>query len=260
MKAACYERFGPAGEVLQLIELPDPEPAAGEVRVCVHFSGVNPSDVKTRLGLRAPVMPFPRIIPHSDGMGVIDAVGAGVPASRLGERVWLWNAAYGRAHGTACGKLCLPQQQAVPLPDAVPDEAGACLGIPALTALHALLLDGGVAGRTVLIAGGAGAVGHYAVQMAGLLGAARVIASVSTPQKAGLARAAGADEVVFYRSEPLVERVLQLKPGASRSRACAAYVAALAGTGPAAAQRRRAAAAAADRQGPRHRRMRSGGR
>ncbi len=213
MQAAFYERLGPAREVLQIADLPQPEPGPGEVRVRVLWSGVNPSDVKSRLGLRSGTMAFPRIIPHSDGMGVIDAVGDGVPAARIGQRVWTWNAAWGRAHGTACDFLCLPQQQAVPLPEGVDGEAGACLGIPALTALHAVLMDGGVAGKTVLVAGGAGAVGHYAVQMASLLGAARVIASASTPHKADLARAAGADEVVMYKSQPLAERVAQITAG-----------------------------------------------
>ncbi len=213
MKAAFYDRLGPARDVLQLSELPDPVPAAGEVRVRIEWSGVNPSDVKSRLGLRGGGMPFPRVIPHSDGMGVIDALGDGVPASRLGQRVWTWNAAWGRAQGTACERVCLPQAQAVLLPEGVDGEAGACLGIPALTALHAALLDGGVAGKTVFVAGGAGAVGHYAVQMASQLGAARVIASVSTPQKAALARAAGADDVVLYKTEPLAERVAELTGG-----------------------------------------------
>ena len=213
MKAAFYERVGPASEVLQLAELPDPQPAPGEVRVRIAWSGVNPSDTKSRVGLRSKAMPFPRVIPHSDGMGVIDAVGPGVPASRVGQRVWTWNAAFGRAHGTACELVCLPQAQAVPLPDGVEGEAGACLGIPALTALHAVIMDGGVTGKTVLVAGGAGAVGHYAVQMASRLGAARVIASVSTAQKAELARTAGADDVVLYKSEPIVERVSDLTAG-----------------------------------------------
>lgn len=213
MKAAFYERLGPAREVLQVAELPDPQPGPGEVRVRIRCSGVNPSDVKSRVGLRRKELPFPRVIPHSDGAGVIDAVGAGVPATRVGERVWTWNAGWNRAHGTACELVCLPQQQAVRLPGNVSDEAGACLGIPALTALHAVLMDGGVAGKTVLVAGGAGAVGHYAVQMASQLGAARVIATVSTEAKAQLARAAGADEVVFYKTEPLVERVHALTGG-----------------------------------------------
>lgn len=213
MKAAFYERLGPAAEVLHVGNLPQPEPQAGEVRVRVQWSGVNPSDVKSRRGLRSPVMPFPRVIPHSDGSGVIEAVGEGVSRARIGQRVWLWNAAWGRPHGTACEALCLPAEQAVELPDAASGEAGACLGIPALTALHAVMMDGGVAGKTVLVAGGAGAVGHYAVQMAAQLGAARVIATVSTEAKAALARAAGADDVVFYRDEPLRERVAELTQG-----------------------------------------------
>ena len=213
MKAAFYDRLGPARDVLQLGEVPDPIPIAGEVRVRIQWSGVNPSDVKSRLGLRVGTMPFPRVIPHSDGMGVIDAVGDGVPSSRVGQRVWTWNAAWGRPHGTACELVCLPQDQAVPLPDGVDGEVGACLGIPALTALHAMLMDSGVAGKTVFVAGGAGAVGHYAVQMASQLGAARVLTSVSTSEKATLARAAGADEVVMYKTEPLAERVAELTAG-----------------------------------------------
>ncbi len=213
MQAAYYTRLGPAREVLQLGEVPTPQPGPGEVRIRLECSGVNPSDVKSRLGLRNPRMPFERVIPHSDGAGVIDAVGAGVDAARIGQRVWTWNAAWGRADGTAAQWVCLPQQQAVGLPDHVDAAAGACLGIPALTALHAVLLGGGVAGRTVLVAGGAGAVGHYAVQMASQLGAARVIASVSTQRKAELALAAGADDVVLYRDQPLAERVAELTGG-----------------------------------------------
>ncbi|HXY21853.1 MAG TPA: NADPH:quinone reductase [Burkholderiaceae bacterium] len=213
MKAAFYERLGPAREVLQIANLPEPIAAAGEVRVRIHWSGVNPSDVKSRIGLRSSAIPFPRVIPHSDGMGIVDAVGEGVPVSRIGQRVWTWNAAWGRPYGTACEYVCLPQEQAVPLPDGVEGEAGACLGIPALTALHAVLMDGGVAGKTVLVAGGAGVVGSYAVQMASRLGAARVIASASTPEKASLAREAGADDVVLYKSEPLATRVVELTGG-----------------------------------------------
>jgi NADPH2:quinone reductase len=213
MKAALYERLGAARDVLFVSDLPDPEPGPGEVRVRIDWSGVNPSDVKSRLGARSPLMPFPRIVPHSDGSGTIDAVGAGISSNRVGERVWTWNAAWGRSHGTACESVCLPSQQAVRLPDAVSSEAGACLGIPALTALHAVLMDGGVAGKTVLVAGGAGAVGHYAVQMASRLGARQVIATVSSKEKAEIALAAGADAVILYRDEPLVERARELANG-----------------------------------------------
>ena len=213
MQAVFYEQIGAARDVLQARELPDPTPGAGEVRVRLRWSGVNPSDAKTRVGMRTAVLPFPRIVPHSDGMGVIDAVGAGVAAARLGERVWVWNAGWERAFGTAAQYVVLPQAQAVLLPDATPDEAGACLGIPALTAMHAVLALGGVAGRSVLVAGGAGAVGHYAVQFAKLLGARLVIATVSSPAKAELARAAGADLVLDYRREPVAQRVLEATQG-----------------------------------------------
>jgi NADPH:quinone reductase len=209
MRAAFYEQTGLAEQVLVVGDLPDPQPATGEVRVRLQWSGVNPSDVKARSGARGPAMPFPRVIPHSDGMGIIDAVGAGVDPARSGERVWLWNAAWGRPFGTAAEFVCLPEQQAVPLPANVPAEVGACLGIPALTALHAVLTDGGVEGQRVLVAGGAGAVGHYAVQFSRLLGARRVITTVSSPAKAALAQAAGADVAINYRTEPVALRVLE---------------------------------------------------
>lgn len=213
MQAAWYEATGAAREVLRVGELPDPAPGPGEVRVRVHASGVNPSDVKSRAGLRSRQMPFARVTPHSDGAGVIDRVGAGVDAARLGERVWLWNAAWGRPGGTAAQYVALPARQAVRLPDAVSFEAGACLGIPALTALRAVQGWGGVAGRTVLVQGGAGAVGHYALQFARRLGAATLLASVSSADKATLARAAGADACIDYRREDIVARARQLSGG-----------------------------------------------
>ena len=213
MQAAFYERTGPASEVLQRSELPDPAPGSGELRVRLRWSGVNPSDVKSRAGLRSTVLPFPRIVPHSDGMGVVDAVGAGVAPGRIGQRVWVWNAAWGRAFGTAAQYVVLPERQAVVLPAGVSDEAGACLGIPALTALHAILTGGGVQDCSVLVAGGAGAVGHYAVQFARLLGARQVLATVSSAQKAALATAAGADTVIDYRRENVAERVRQATQG-----------------------------------------------
>lgn len=213
MKAAFYDQTGPADQVLMVGELPDPHPAIGEVRVRLHWSGLNPSDVKARSGARGPVMPFPRVIPHSDGMGIIDAIGAGVDPARVGERVWLWNAGWARPFGTAAEFVCLPEQQAVPLPPNVPGEVGACLGIPALTALHAVLTDGGVQGQRILVAGGAGAVGHYAVQFSRLLGARQVITTVSSPAKAAVALAAGADVAINYRTEPVVDRVLEETQG-----------------------------------------------
>ena len=213
MRTALYSRTGAASDVLSISERPRPEPAAGEVRVRIAWSGVNPSDVKSRAGTRSKELPYPEIVPHSDGAGVVDAVGEGVSRDRIGERVWIWNGAWGRAHGTAAEWIVLPSAQAVRLPDAVPLDVGANLGIPALTALHALTVDGGVGGKRVLVAGGAGAVGHYAVQMARLLGAGQVIATVSSEEKAVLARAAGADVALDYRRENVAERVSQLTDG-----------------------------------------------
>ncbi len=213
MRHAFYDRTGPAREVLQLADAPDPMPGPGELRVRLHWSGVNPSDVKSRAGLRSRVLAFPRITPHSDGMGVVDAVGEGVPPARVGQRVWVWNAAWQRPQGTAAQAVVLPARQAVPLPEGVPDEAGACLGIPALTALHALLCGGGVAGQRVLVTGGAGAVGHYAIQCARLLGAAQVLATVSSPEKAAHARAAGADDTINYREPDAAARIRALAAG-----------------------------------------------
>ncbi|HET9977449.1 MAG TPA: NADPH:quinone reductase [Burkholderiaceae bacterium] len=213
MRAAFYETTGPAREVLRVGELPDPVPGAGEVRVRLHWSGVNPSDVKSRAGLRSKTLAFPRIVPHSDGMGVIDAVGDGVDPARIGERVWIWNAAWGRAFGTAAELVALPSAQAVRLPDATDGAAAACFGIPAQTALHAVLMSGGVRGQRVLVAGGAGAVGHYAIQFARLQGARQVLATVSGPAKADHARAAGVDVCIDYKRENVVERVRELTGG-----------------------------------------------
>ena len=213
MRAAFYERTGPAREVLQLADVATPEPGPGEVRVRLSTSGVNPSDVKSRAGLRSKELAFPRIVPHSDGAGTIDRVGDGVPAARVGERVWVWNAAWKRAFGTAAQYVVLPAAQAVTLPASVPFDVGACLGIPALTALHAVRMDGGVEGKSVLVTGGAGAVGHYAVQMAKLCGASRVLASVSSDEKAMAALQVGADAVIDYRSEDVASRVRGLTGG-----------------------------------------------
>ena len=207
MKAAFYERTGPAGDVLSVADIPTPVPGVGEVRVKVAWSGVNPSDVKSRAGTRTKSLPFTRIVPHSDGSGVIDQVGPDVPSTRIGERVWMWNAAWMRPFGTAAQYVVLPSEQAVLLPEQTELAAGACLGIPALTAYHAVITDGGVAGKNVLVAGGAGAVGHYAIQLARIKGARRIIATVSGPEKAALAREAGADMVLNYRTDDLPARI-----------------------------------------------------
>lgn len=192
-----------------MTEIPEPLTADGEVLVRLHASGVNPSDVKSR---RAAPLPFPRIIPHSDGAGIIHSVGAGVDPRRVGERVWLWNAAWRRPNGTAAEFVALPASQAVPLPDHIAFEDGACLGIPALTAHRAVFFDGDVRGKTLLVAGGAGAVGHYACQMASRAGA-RVIATVSSDLKASQARAAGAAQVINYRQENIADRVREFTDG-----------------------------------------------
>jgi NADPH:quinone reductase len=217
MKAVWYDRTG-GPEVLTYGDLPTPSPAPGEVLVRLACSGVNPSDWKTRSGTSRP-MAFPRVVPHSDGAGTVEAVGDGVDRARIGERVWIWNGQWKRAHGTAAGYIALPAAQAVRLPENTPFEAGACLGIPALTALHALLTDGGVSGRSVLVTGGAGSVGHYAVQFARLLGASQVLATVSSEEKAAHALAAGADSTIDYRQEDVPERVAALTGGRGVDRA-----------------------------------------
>lgn len=211
MRAVWYEATGAADSVLRYGELDDPQPGPGEVRVRVRASGVNPSDVKSRSGLRAPI-PFPRVIPHSDGAGEIDAIGAGIDSSRLNQRVWLWNAAWQRADGTCADYVCVPSEQAVCLPHNTSWDAGACLGIPASTAAHAVFADGDVRGQTVLVTGGAGAVGHYAIQLA-RWGGARVIATVSGDDKAQIARAAGADAVINYRAGDTAAAILEAASG-----------------------------------------------
>jgi NADPH2:quinone reductase len=205
MRAVWYEKNGAAADVLRVDEMETPRPGPGEVRVRLATSGVNPSDVKSRAG-SARKIAFPRVIPHSDGAGEIDLVGEGVPRARIGERVWTWNAQWKRAFGTAAEYVTLPSAQAVPLPAHVDFAAGACLGIPALTAWHALALADARAGTTLLIAGGAGAVAHYAIQFAKARGAT-VITTISSTAKAEVARAAGADHVVDYIRENVGERV-----------------------------------------------------
>jgi NADPH:quinone reductase len=208
MRAAFYERNGPAREVLNLGEIETPRPGPGEVRVKLTTSGVNPSDVKSREG-RTRKIAFPRVVPHSDGAGVIDMVGDGVPATRVGERVWTWNAQWRRPFGTCAEHVVLPAAMAVALPDRVGFAEGACLGIPAMTAYHAVAVAEAWAGSTLLIAGGAGAVGHYAIQFAKARGAV-VITTVSSAEKAKLAQAAGADHAIDYKRENVAERVMEL--------------------------------------------------
>ncbi len=214
MRAAYYDKTGPAREVLQVGEITTPRPGPGEIRVKLKCSGVNPSDVKSRRG-GPTVNPAgaARMIPHSDGAGVIDEAGEGVPRTRIGERVWTWNAAWRRSAGTAAEYVVLPAAQAVRLPDGIAMEAGACLGIPALTACHAVGVDGGVAGKRVLVAGGAGAVGHYAIQFAKHAGALQIVSTVSGPEKAAAAKAAGADEIINYKTDDVAARVMAVTHG-----------------------------------------------
>jgi NADPH2:quinone reductase len=177
MRAVWYERQGPAGDVLQVGDLPDPEPGPGEVRVRVTLSGVNPGDTKKRRGWLGSAMPYPRVIPHSDGAGVVDSVGVGVDPTRVGQRVWVYGAQSYRPFGTAAQLTVIPTQQAVDLPDEVSDEVGACLGIPGITAHRTVFADGPVTGATVLVQGVLGAVGSLAAQLAHW-GGATVIGTV----------------------------------------------------------------------------------
>ncbi|MGX1790515.1 NADPH:quinone reductase [Bosea sp. NPDC055332] len=209
MRAVFYEANGPARDVLQVGEVPTPEPGSGEVRVRLQASGVNPSDVKSR-GHRK--LAFPRVIPHSDGAGEIEAVGEGVPKSRVGERVWVWNGQWQRPFGTAAEQIVLPARQAVRLPDNIGFQDGATLGIPALTAFHAVELAGAESGATLLVSGGAGSVSQYAIQVAKSRGAT-VITTISSPDKAMVAREAGADHCIDYRHEDVGGRIAEITGG-----------------------------------------------
>jgi NADPH2:quinone reductase len=207
MKAVWYERAGAAPDVLIFGDMPSPMAAAGEVRVRLEASGVNPADVGRRAG-NYRVMEFERVVPNSDGAGIVDQVGDGVTRLSLGQRVWLFNGQRnGRAFGTAAEYIALAEHLVTPLPDDVSFAAGATLGIPGMTAWCCLFCDGPIAGQTVLVTGGAGAVGHYAVQLA-KWGGARVIATVSSARKAEQARLAGADLVIDYKTEDVIAKAM----------------------------------------------------
>ncbi len=208
MRAAWFDRFGPAAEVLSVGEVETPPPGSGELRVRIAVSGVNPVDVKRRLGGRG-ASDGNRVVPHFDGAGTVESVGEGVDSARVGERVWVYEAQWGRAFGTAAELAVVAADCAVALPDATGLDAGACLGIPALTAHRSVFADGSVAGQTVLVTGGAGAVGHYAVQFAKLDGA-KVIATVSNDDKAELARQGGADHAINYRTADVATSINEL--------------------------------------------------
>jgi NADPH:quinone reductase len=206
--AGCYATSGPGEGALDVRELPDPEPGPGEVRVRVAVSGVNPTDWKARRpGSSLAPAQAELVIPGQDGAGKIDAVGDGVDPGRVGERVWLFNAQWQRPNGSAAQWIALPAEQAVPLPDTASLDLGASLGIPAMTAHRCLFADGELSpGARVLVTGGAGAVGHAAIELAVWSGAA-VAATVSDESKARLARAAGAELVVNYRSDDVAAAV-----------------------------------------------------
>jgi len=214
MKAAWYEKQGAAREVLEVGETPDPAPGPGEVRSAVQCSGINPGDVKKRSDAFGVGMPFPRVIPHSDGSGYIDTVGDGVSPIRAGERVWCFGAQSYRPFGTAAGFTVVPEQNAVRLPDGASFEQGACLGIPGLTAHRAVHIAGRVRDLTVLIQGGAGAVGSAAVSVARHAGA-RVVATVRSAEDEGVAEAAGAHDVVRTdgaAAEEVMDRIMNACP------------------------------------------------
>lgn len=210
MKAAWYEKQGPAGEVLNVGEMPDPAPGAGELRIRIAASGVNPGDIKKRRDAFGHGMPYPRVIPHSDGAGEVDQVGDNVSADWLGQRVWCFGAQSGRAFGTAAEYTVVPARQAVLLPEGVSMEQGACLGIPGVTGHRAVHAAGPVSGRTVLVQRAAGAVGLCAVQLARRAGA-RVVAVVRSDADEPMVRGAGA-EVVLTAGEALVERIRAAAP------------------------------------------------
>jgi NADPH:quinone reductase len=210
MLAAEYETSGPRLGELELVELPRPEPAAGEVLVRVRVSGVNPTDVGARAG-RAFDVSYARVVPNHDGAGEVVAVGEGVPSARVGERVWLYLSQWKRRQGTAAQWIALPSEQAVAMPGETSFDLGAGLGIPALTAHRCVFADGPVDGAAVLVSGGAGAVGHAAIELA-RWGGARVATTVSSEEKAVLARDAGAELVVNYRTEDALEAIRAWAP------------------------------------------------
>lgn len=208
MRAVWYERQGPAREVLVQGELPTPDAGPGQVRVRLEASAVNPSDTYRRAGPGG--MEYPRVVPNSDGAGVLDQMGAGVPRHWLGRRVWLYNGQRnGRWCGTAAEYITLPLDLVTELPEGVSFAEGATLGIPGMTAHRCVFVTGPVQGRTVLVTGGAEAVGHYAVQLAAWAGAT-VIATVSSAEKAARARAGGAAHTIDYRTEDVTARVREI--------------------------------------------------
>jgi NADPH:quinone reductase-like Zn-dependent oxidoreductase len=212
MRAAWFEEFGAAGNVLKLGEIDTPLPGPGEVLVRLHASGINPSDVKKRAGSFPDLLDGGFVIPNSDGAGVIEAIGEGVDKSRIGENVWVFQAQYGRRFGTAAEYVAISSTCAPRLCGETGFDIGACLGIPAMTAHRAVFADGDVEGTTVLVTGGAGRVGYYAVQWASRAGAT-VIATASNPEDADTCTAAGAHHVVNHRDPHFAEAILGCSGG-----------------------------------------------
>ncbi|MEO6986562.1 MAG: NADPH:quinone reductase [Paralcaligenes sp.] len=209
MKAAWYDDRGPARKVLQIGDLPKPTAHAGEVLVRIHASGINPSDTKSRSGAGARPNTFARVIPHQDGAGIIEAVGQGVDAGRIGERVWIYEAQLGRAFGCAAEYTTVPADNAVPLPDTTSFEEGAGLGVPALTAHYCVTADGPLDGKFVLVTGGAGAVGFYAIQFARREGAT-VITTVRTQEQAQVAQRAGAHHILYRLKDDIAAGIARI--------------------------------------------------
>lgn len=212
MKAAIFKSLGSAEDVLEISNVDTPSPGHGEVLVRIHCSAINPSDVKKRAGAFPELVNDGFIIPHSDGAGVIEAVGRGVPSSRVGERVWVYQAQYARRFGTAAEFVSLPSSRAVVLPSGVGFDVGACMGIPAMTAHRCVFSDGPVEGKTVLVTGGAGRVGYYATQLAKHAGA-KVIATASSPESQSHCYEAGADAVCSHSGGELNEVVAEMTGG-----------------------------------------------
>ena len=212
MKAVWYNSFGPAEEVLNIGEFDTPEPEAGEVKIRVYASGVNPSDTKKRLGANPALLADGPVIPNSDGAGEIVSVGEGVSSSRVGERVWVYNAQYGRQLGTSAEFVCLPSDHAIILPDSAEYSAGAMMGIPAMTAHRCVFSDGSINGQTLLITGGAGRVGYYAIEWAKQNGST-VIATASSEDSREQCVRAGADLVVGHPSDETVSEIIEYTNG-----------------------------------------------
>jgi NADPH:quinone reductase len=209
MQAAWYDRPGKAYEVIQFGQIPIPEPGVGEVWIRVYASGVNPSDTKRRSGWGGVAASVERVIPHQDGAGKIDGVGDGVDPSRIGERVWIYEGQFEQPFGTAAEYIVVPERKAVHLPDRINYAEGACLGVSAMTAHRAVFADGDVRDRLVLVTGGGGSVGSFAVQWS-KWGGATVIATVSRPEQAEIAKVAGADYIINYKQEDVVARIREV--------------------------------------------------